>query len=75
MLKTQNIDVELLEDYIKKSGLRIGFICHQLGISRQMFDRKRKGINSFRQSEVYVLCDLLKISDDATKVKIFYPEC
>lgn len=75
MLKTQNIDVELLEDYIKKSGLRIGFICHQLGISRQMFDRKRKGKNSFRQSEVYVLCDLLKISDDATKVKIFYPKC
>lgn len=75
MIKTQNIDVEMLEDYIEKSGLRIGFICQQLGISRQMFDRKRKGKNSFRQSEVYVLCDLLKISDDATKVKIFYPEC
>lgn len=75
MVKTQNIDTELLDEYIKKSGLRIAYILEQLGISRQAFDRKRKGIFAFRQSEVYVLCDLLRITDDTTKAKIFYPKC
>lgn len=62
MVKTQNIDSELLNDYIQKSGIKIGYIIEQLGISRQAFDMKRKNINSFRASEVYVLCDLLRIT-------------
>lgn len=70
MVKTQHIETELLDEYIANSGLRIGFLCQQLGISRQAFDKKRKGINSFRGSEVYVLCDLLRINDDM-KPKIF----
>ena len=75
MVKTQNVDTELLDSRINDSGLRISYICTQLGISRQAFDKKRKGITAFRQSEVYVLCDLLGISDAETKIKIFYPEC
>ena len=75
MVKTQNIDTELLEVYIKNSGLKTTYICEQLGISRQAFDRKRKGVVAFRQSEVYVLCDLLRIIDTTIKMKIFYPGC
>lgn len=75
MIKTQNIDTALLDEYIKKSGLRISFIHETLGISRQAFDRKRKGLICFRQSEVYVLCDLLRIRDNDVKNKIFYPKC
>lgn len=75
MVKTQNVDTELLNEYIDKSGLRVSFIAETLGISRQAFDKKRKGVSAFRQSEVYVLCDLLKIYDNSEKVKIFYPEC
>ena len=74
MVKTQNIDTALLEKAIENSGLRINYILDQLGISRQSFDRKRKNVDSFRQSEVYVLCDLLKL-DNAQKKKIFFPEC
>lgn len=73
MVKTQDVDTELLNEYIKKSGLRMDFIIQTLGISRQAFDRKRKGITSFRAPEVYVLCDLLKIPDDV-KPKIFCVE-
>jgi len=73
VLKTQNVDTELLDEYISNSGLRIAYICEQLGISRQAFDKKRKGTNAFRQSEVYVLCDLLRIKDASEKTKIFYP--
>lgn len=70
MVKTQYVDTGLLDEYIKNSGLRIGFICETLGISRQAFSKKCKGKYAFRGSEVYVLCDLLHIDND-TKPKIF----
>jgi len=72
MVKTQNIDTELLEKAIDRSGLKINYILDQLGITRQAFDRKRKGRYAFRQSEVYVLCDLLKLNDEQ-KTQIFFP--
>lgn len=75
MEKTQNIDVTLLDQAIENSGLKIGYIVDALGITRQAFDRKRKGLNAFRKSEVYVMCDLLKITDNDLKTKIFFPEC
>ena len=70
MIKTQDVDTKLLDEYIEKSGLRVGFIVETLGISRQAFDKKRRGVISFRAPEVYVLCDLLKIPGDI-KPKIF----
>ena len=70
MVKAQNVDEQLLNDYIEKSGYKIGYICEQLGISRQAFDKKLKNVNKFRVSEVYVLCDLCRIPD-ADKHKIF----
>ena len=73
MVKTQNIDTELLDDAIKKSGLRPTFLADTLGISRQMFNRKRRGMNSFRLSEVYVMASLLGI-DDEMKDRIFFPK-
>ena len=70
MVRTQDVDTALLNEYIKKSGYRVDHIVDTLGISRQAFDRKRKGDISFRAPEVYVLCDMLKIPDDV-KPKIF----
>lgn len=70
VVKAQNVDVELLNEYIDKSGLKLGYIIDKLGISRQAFDKKMKNVNRFRASEVYVLCDLLKISEN-DKPKIF----
>lgn len=70
MVKTQNVDTDLLNSYIEKSGLKISFLAGQLGISRQAFDMKRKNVNSFRISEVFVLCNLLGITDE-DKEKIF----
>lgn len=69
MQKTQYVDAELLDNYIEKSGLKIGYIVDNMGISRQAFDRKRKGIVPMKAAEVYVLCDLLKIpSFDRPKI-------
>ena len=70
LIKTQDIDAALLEKYIEDSGLKVGYITDSLGISRQAFDKKRKGKVAFRASEVFVLCTLLKIPD-AEKPKIF----
>lgn len=70
MVKTQNVDTDLLNEYIEKSGLRLDYIFGTLGISRQSFDKKRKGITSFTGAEVYVLCDLLHIPNEISP-KIF----
>ncbi len=67
------VNTALLDQYIANSGLKTSFICTQLGISRQAFDKKRKGRFAFRGAEMYVLCDLLHISD-VDKPKIFYPK-
>ena len=70
MIKTQDVDTLILNEYIKQSGYQIGHIAKTLGISRQAFDKKRKGDIAFRASEVFVLCTMLKIPDDV-RPKIF----
>ena len=72
MVKTQNIDTELLDKAIEKSGLKPSFIADKLGISRQAYNRKRQGQVAFRKSEVYVMCDLLRLSDSEGN-QIFFP--
>lgn len=73
MAKPLDVDTALLDEYIEKSGLKIGYIIDILGMSRTAFDKKRRGILSFRAPEVYVLCDILKIPEDI-KPKIFLPK-
>ena len=73
LVKTQNIDTELLDKAIEKSGLKTNHIVEKLGISRQAYNKKRLGKSAFRQSEVYVMCDLLKLNE-ADCMKIFFPE-
>ena len=69
MEKTQYVDTEKLNDYIKKSGLRVGFLSDQLGITNQAFYQKRTGLVSFRKSEVHLLMHLMNMSeDDAAKI-------
>ena len=73
MVKALNLDTEKFNEAFKESGLRVGYVVDKLGISRQAFDRKRKGKVHFRLSEIYVLCDLMKITDDEKKNEIFFP--
>lgn len=67
------VNTLLLDDRIEQSGLKIGFIIDKLGLSRNGFDKKRKGKTPFRTAEIYVLSDLLKLSDD-DKAKIFFAQ-
>lgn len=70
MVKTQDVDTARLNEYVEKSGLKLGFIIEKLGISRTSWHKKINGDVALRASEVYVLCDLLNIPDDEQK-KIF----
>lgn len=67
------VNTPLLDEKIAQSGLRVGFIIEKLGLSRNGFDKKKKGKTPFRVAEIYVLCDLLKLSED-DKSSIFFPE-
>lgn len=67
------IDSDLLEEKLDNSIYKIEYIVKELGISRQAFDKKRKGKVAFRASEVYVLCDLLNINTEERN-NIFCPK-
>ena len=71
MVRTQNVDTELLDKAIERSGRRVSYICDQLGITRQAFSLKRRGKIAFRKSEVFVMEILLNL-DEAESAKIFY---
>ena len=63
---------ELLDEKIANSGLQPSFIIKTLGISVNSFYRKKNNQQPFKAAEIYVLCDILKITDTAEKTKIFY---
>lgn len=67
------VNTQLLDERIEASGLKISHIVENLGLSRQGFDKKRKGITPFRVAEIYVISDLLRLTNDE-KSKIFYSE-
>lgn len=67
------VNTPLLDACIKESGLRVGYIIEKLGLSRNGFDKKRKGVTPFRTAEIYVLCDLLKLSEE-NKNNIFFAD-
>jgi len=67
------LDTQLLDEKIEKSGFRVGYLIENLGLSRNGFDKKRKGKTPFRTAEIYVLCDLLRLSE-AEKAAIFFAD-
>lgn len=67
------VDTQLLDEKIEKSGLKVSFLIEKLGISPNGFYKKKNGEIPFRTSEVYVLCDLLRIESEEEKQKIFCP--
>ena len=64
----------LLNQKIEESGLQPCFIIKTLGITPNSFYRKKDNLVKFRASEIYVLCDLLNITDPNEKRKIFYAD-
>lgn len=67
-----NVNRELLDKRIDESGLKVGFIAEELGLSRSGFDQKRRGIIPFTVPEKFVLCHLLDITK--TEKPLFFSE-
>lgn len=65
------VNTQLLDDKIKSSGLRVGYITETVGLSRNGFDKKRKNKTPFRTAEIYVISDLLKLTSKE-KEDIFF---
>ena len=60
-----------LEDYIKKSGFKKGYIAEALGITRSSLTLKCTNKNEFKASEIEILCTLLNIGV-ADRIDIFF---
>ena len=58
------VNTKLLQQKIKNSGLKMGFIAEKLGRSRQALSDKIQGKTEFLPSEIRILCELLHLSDD-----------
>ena len=67
------VNTQLLDSKIDVSGLKVNHIVETLGLSRNGFDKKRKGKIKFRKPEIYVLCDLLHLTEDE-KQSIFFTD-
>lgn len=67
------VNTQLLEKKIDESGYRMDYIYKQLGITGRSYLNKVTGKTSFRAAEIFVLCDLLKISEDEKNL-IFCPK-
>lgn len=69
----RTVNVEYLEEKIKNSGLKLIFIAEKIGVTPKTLDNKIKGRTKFRASEVYMLKDLLGLTDDDLH-NIFFTE-
>ena len=65
-------NVYLLKKRIDASGLKIGYIANQLGISRQLLWKKINNTTPFNQYEIDKLCTILKIETLEEKESIFF---
>lgn len=66
------IDTELLKAHIERSGKTNEDIASSLGISAKGLLDRIENKKFFKASEIYALCDVLEISDNLEKTKIFY---
>lgn len=68
------IDTKLLKAHIEQSGKTIEDIASSLGISAKALLERMENKKFFKASEIYALCDILDITDNLEKTKIFYSE-
>lgn len=64
-------DTVKLRELISKSGLKLGYIANQLGISRFALSNKIQNRTEFRVSEIVKICEILCIDYDSRE-QIFF---
>lgn len=66
------VDTKLLEEEIRKSGKRKGFLAEKIGCSTPSFRARVHGKYDFKVDEVNALCQELNITDPNVMMKIFF---
>ena len=66
------LNEKLLEEKIKRSGLKKGFIAQKIGVSSTTFAALLKNRTEFKASQIREICLLLDIKDDAEIRAIFF---
>lgn len=56
-------DTDMLNDIIRRSGLKYKYIAEKLGITYAGLKKKIHNDSEFKASEIKILCDLLSISE------------
>ncbi|GLC80215.1 hypothetical protein [Lacrimispora brassicae] len=67
-------DTVRLNDEIKRSGLKKGWIAAELGLSAYGFWRKINNENQFKAGEIKALCKLLKVTSLKKRDEIFFAD-
>ena len=62
------VNTKLLQQKIKDSGLKMGFIAEKLGRSRQTLSDKIQGKTEFLPSEIRIICELLQLTDEERRL-------
>ena len=72
--KKKMVNTKLLNQKIKDSGLKKGFIADKLKLSRYGFYKKEHNVDGscFNLNEVASLCELLSITKLSEKESIFF---
>jgi hypothetical protein len=67
------MNLSYLNDRITLSRIPITAIANEMGISRQTLYLKMKGEREFKSSEVYKLCEILRLTDEE-KTLVFFAD-
>lgn len=67
-------DTVRLNEEIKRSGLKKGWIAAELGLSNYGFLRKINNESQFKAGEIKGLCQLLKITSLKKRDEIFFTD-
>lgn len=65
-------DTLKLENLIRESGLKKGYLADMLGLSRFGFMKKVNNLSEFKASEIIKLCELLEIRSMQERESIFF---
>ena len=65
-------NTQLLLDYIAASGLKRNYIARMLGITTYSLAQKIHNIREFKASEIFLLCQVLRISSRDHMNEIFF---
>ena len=63
-----------LKDLIETSGLKLGYVAKEMGLSYGSLDKKLSGKIEFKTTEIAILKSLLNLSDKDVIIIFFNPE-